>query len=222
MFFPFNVDVPMERIPIVNWVLVGVTVMISMMILNAEPEGLIKLLFLFRGADFSITQLPGHTLVHADMMHLLGNMIFLFCFGNAINAKFGHVTFVVFYFAMGIITAMAWLLFGTGDAAVGASGAIMGVVGAFLILYPKNEVSVFYFFVVRFGTFQMPSGALIAIYLAFDLWGLVSTEAAAIAYVAHVVGALMGALVAIVFLKTGLIESTRYEQNLLQILNLQR
>jgi len=223
-FFPFNVDVPMQRVPIANWVLIGLTTLLSMVILMEEPQLLVDSLPLWRGEYFSAVQLVGYVFVHGGLMHLLGNMMFLFCFGNAVNAKFGHATFLAFYFAVALLTGVAWLMFGSGPALVGASGAIMGVVGAFLVLYPRNDVSVFYFiflfFFIRIGTFQMASGVLIAIYVAFDLWGLIVSQESAVAYIAHVVGALAGMAVAVVLLKTRLIESTRYEQTLLEILKL--
>lgn len=220
MFFPYNVDVPMERVPIANWVLVGLTALVSIIIFQSGSEALIMNLPLWRGDNFSAIQLPGYALVHAGPVHLIGNMIFLFCFGNAINAKFGHVIFLAFYFAVAILTGLAWLAFGSGLVLVGASGAIMGVVGAFLILYPKNDVSVCYILIVRNGTFQMPSGLLIALYIVFDIWGLASTDVSPVAYICHVAGAVIGILVAVVLLKTGRIESTQYEQNLLEILKL--
>jgi membrane associated rhomboid family serine protease len=224
MLIPYNVDVPMERVPVTNWILIGLTILVSLFVLVEEPEATIRLLLLQRGSDFSLTQVAGYVLLHAGLIHLGGNMIFLFCFGNAVNAKLGHATFVIFCLASGIVAGLAWLLLGEGEALLGASGAIMGIVGAFLVLYPRNNVSVFYFFLLRdfTGTFDCPSALVICGYLAFDVGGLVLASASRVAYIAHVVGMLFGILIAVVLLLTRRIESTRYEENLLQILNIQR
>ncbi len=233
MLIPEDVDVPMERVPVMNWIVIGLTTLVSLVILVEPPEVAIRYLVLQRGGDFHLAQLAGYTLVHADpsdsgpqivvsVVHLLGNMIFLFCFGNAINAKLGHATFLVFYVATGTLAGLAWLMFGGGGGLIGASGAIMGVVGAFFILYPRNDVSVSYFLVFRWGTFRCPSAGIILCYLAFDVLGLVAAGASHVAYIAHVVGMLAGIVVAVVLLLSGRIESTRYEQNLLEILKIQR
>lgn len=220
MLIPYNVDVPMERVPIANWIVIGLTTLVSMIVLVGEPEAAIRLLVLQRVEGFAVVQLAGYVLVHGGLIHLVGNMVFLFCFGNAINAKFGHVVFVGFYVATGMIAGLAWLLLGSGEAVVGASGAIMGVVGAFLILYPRNDVSVFYVF-YGVGTFEVPSAVVILCYIAFDVLGLVFASAGGVAYMCHVIGMLVGVFVAVVLLLTGYIESTRYEENLLQILKIQ-
>ena len=222
MLVPYNVDVPMERIPWANWVLIGVTTIVSLAVTTSEPDSLVRTLVLFRGSGFQLTQLPGHLLVHGGFLHLLGNMVFLFCFGNAINAKLGHATFLAFYFAVGMLAGVAWLVGGSGYAAVGASGAIMGVVGAFLVLYPKNEVSVFYLWFGFGDTFEVSSCSLIACYLVFDVAGVMFFQDGGVAYIAHVVGALVGIAVAVALLWTGRIESTRYERNLLQVFNIRQ
>ena len=218
MFIPFNVDVPMERIPWANWALIALTVAVSMIILVERPEDLMADLILWRGRGFLSERLVGYLFVHAGIVHLAGNMVFLFCFGNAINAKFGQVTYILFYALAGGLAGLVWLMVGEGTSLVGASGAIMGVTGAFLVLYPRNDVSVFYVWFTGAGTFSTSSFVVIVIYLGFDIAGLLLSEHSAVAYVAHVVGAAFGIAIAVVFLSIGYIKSTRYEQNLLQIL----
>lgn len=109
------------------------------------------------------------TLLHADVIHLAGNMLFLWVFGNAVNYKFGHVRFLGLYFGAALLSGRVcdwWSMPGT--AVVGASGAIMGIVGAYLVFFPRNDVVVFYCFVL-FGlicphvdTFRMSSWIMIA------------------------------------------------------------
>ena len=124
-FIPYNVDIAMPRLPLANWVIIGLTVVLSTALLiedspylreptegerametlyrasgmqrQAPPSPLFSLLVLQPGPDFRVTQLVGHLFAHYDFLHLAGNMIFLFCFGNAINAKFGHLFYLLFY-----------------------------------------------------------------------------------------------------------------------------
>ena len=95
MLIPFNVDVPMERVPVANWIVIGITILVSLLVMAHAPDrlpikGPARYVILQRGDGFHLVQLVGHVLVHGGWFHLLGNMVFLFCFGNAINAKFGH------------------------------------------------------------------------------------------------------------------------------------
>ena len=119
---------------------------------------------------------------------------------------------------MGVCALLAWLALGS-EFAGGRFGAIMGVVGAFLVLYPRNSVSVFLFFIMV-RTFEMPSWSLILLYLAFDVWYLASSALAAGGSIAHVAAPLADSSPPSSCWH-GLDYSTRYEQNLLQIWKLQ-
>lgn len=217
MFLPFNVDVPMERIPIANWVLIALTVAASFSVGGMSPEVLLNNFILLRGEDFHFLQLLGYVLVHGRLFHLLGNMLFLFCFGNAVNAKLGHTAYLLFYFSGGLFTGVAWLLFGHSFMLVGASGAIWAVVGVFFVLHPRDDVSVFYCLGFCWGTFQVSSWVLIVIYAAFDLLGLLFSPGVGVAYICHFAGSVLGAGAAIALLRARVIESTPYEQNLLEL-----
>ncbi len=168
---------------------------------------------------FSISQLFSYVFVHADIFHLIGNMIFLFVFGNAVNAKLGHVLFVVFYFLFGALAGIAWLVLSSGGALVGASGAIMGLVGMFLAFYPRNDVQVFYIFtLVWAGQFRIASGLLIAFYMGLDLLGAFFGGGGAVAYVSHVVGGLAGLAVAVTLLHFRWAKADEGEETLLQVM----
>lgn len=243
MFLPYNVDVPMERWPYANWVLIGLTCLISLaMLANPQPEyhwngdepvkdsverlrqdmedPAVSKLALSR-QHFRIWQPFTYVLVHADIFHLIGNMLFLFCFGNAINARLGHALFLVLYFALGAVAGLAWLSLDYGIALVGASGAIMGIVGLFFVFYPLNEVRVFYWWFVYFGSWELSSFWLILLYVLFDLFGTVAGRSDGVAYVCHLAGAAAGIGVAITLLVTGIIEPVYGERNFLQFMGWQ-
>ncbi|MEW6252812.1 MAG: rhomboid family intramembrane serine protease [Planctomycetota bacterium] len=194
MLIPYSTDVPQDRQPIANWLLVGATVLISAAAIVSDQLDMANPLLLQRHA-FSIPQLFTSLFLHDGFVHLLGNMVFLFCFGNAVNAKLGHALFVLAYLLLGALAGLAWLLMDTGTAALGASGAIMGIVGMYLVFYPRNDVAVFYFFwlfyFVRTGVFTVSSYWIILLYLLFDAWGLLLGDGG-VAYVAHLAGAVAG------------------------------
>jgi membrane associated rhomboid family serine protease len=249
MLVPYNVDVPMERWPFANWVLMTVTSVVSLGLFIAElqhdlhrikvpspggseiTESIKKLEelrkaiehptapagSLQRGDDFRPWQLITYTLVHADPLHLIGNMVFLFCFGNAVNAKLGHGLFLGLYFCLGAVAGLAWLGLGKGLALVGASGAIMGIVGLFLVLYPNNDVSVFFWFTLAWmGSFEARSWAVALVGMAFDLLGTMF-DGGAVAYVCHLGGELVGIAIGLGLVAWGLTPPSDGEQNLLQL-----
>jgi membrane associated rhomboid family serine protease len=216
--FPFNVDVPMQRVPLANWALIAVTVLLSLAF-RADPSAELSDTLVLQRGNFSMVQLIGHLFAHGGILHLFGNMAFLFCFGNAINAKLGHLPFLGLYFAAGIAGGLAWLAVGGGDALIGASGAVMGMAGAFLMFYPRNDVSVLYWFIVMAGTFQITSYFLILIYIALDIWGMVA-GGGPVAYSAHVAGAMVGLAVSGTLAMVRLAPPGRGEENLFQLIGL--
>lgn len=168
---------------------------------------------------FKIWQLVTHIFAHGDIFHLAGNLLFLFVFGNAVDAKLGHLLFVPAFLIAGIIGGIAWLIFGKGMPMVGASGAIMGVMGVFLVHYPRNDITVFYW-VSWFwhGDFRLSSWILIIVYLLLDLLFTFIDPNGGVAYVAHLGGAVFGIALAVGLLMLGWAESEHYEENLLQMM----
>lgn len=176
MIFPYAVDVPMRRHPWANWGLIAATAIIRFPCWS-DPAGYIlespsTFLYLDR-EDFHWHQLVGNLFGRAGVGHLLGNLWVLFLYGNAVNAKFGHWQYLLLYFAIGILDSLAWHMMGDEGITLGASGAVMGMIGAFVVLYPRNDVSVFYWlFIVKMGTFEVSAYVVIAIYVVLDFVGL--------------------------------------------------
>jgi membrane associated rhomboid family serine protease len=170
------------------------------------------------GPDFHVWQLVTYLFVHGGVLHLFGNMLFLFCFGNAIDAKLGHPLFLGLYLALGILAGLAWLVLGSGPV-IGASGAIMGITGVFLVLYPVNEVTVWDLLWMRLtgDALRLPSWVFIVFYMALDLYGTLSRDQG-VAYIAHLGGELAGIGIASALILTGRIQSGRGENNLLELM----
>jgi membrane associated rhomboid family serine protease len=136
--------------------------------------------------------------LHGGWMHLLGNMWFLWIFGNNIEDSMGHVRFVVFYLTCGVAAALAQVLVSpaSGIPMVGASGAISGVMGAYLILYPRVRV----FAIVPIGfiplSIALPAWTMLVYWAVLQalggFTGLLSEERGGVAFFAHLGGFLAG------------------------------
>ncbi|MEU6225338.1 rhomboid family intramembrane serine protease [Streptomyces sp. NPDC047042] len=138
--------------------------------------------------------------LHGGWLHLLGNMLFLLIFGNNIEDRLGHVRYALFYVACGYAASYGFALVNadSSDPLIGASGAIAGVLGAYLALFPKARVWVLVPFLV-FLPLRLPAWLVLGFW--FVLQAVYSsgegvTEAGTVAYAAHVVGFLAGMLLA--------------------------
>ena len=164
---------------------------------------------------WTLKGLIGHMFLHANFLHLAGNMLFLWLFGNAVCAKVGNLWYPLIFIVVGLAAGAAQLLLSPA-AAIGASGAINGVVGMYVIFYPLNEISCLYRFIFRYGTFAVSGVWLILMWLAFDIWG-VASKGEGIAYFAHLGGFAGGFVLASMLLLTRLVTSDRGERTLYEV-----
>jgi membrane associated rhomboid family serine protease len=133
--------------------------------------------------------------LHGGWMHLGGNMLYLWIFGDNIERAMGHARFLLFYLACGIAAGLAHILFSGASnvPTVGASGAISGVLGGYLVLFPQNRVRV----LTRGGVVAMPAIAVLGFWILIQLvngLGSLGTTAntGGVAYMAHVGGFVAG------------------------------
>ena len=159
--------------------------------------------------------------MHGSWSHILGNMLFLAVFGKNVEDAFGHVRYLVFYFAGGFIAMMTQtlmtLLFGTGAEArvpnLGASGAIAAVLGAYFVLYPNSKVRGL---VVVFPV-KVSAWFFLGFWFLYQLYeanfGLFSSTAngGGVAFFAHVGGFIFGAVVAIALINAGRVQAQDYD-----------
>jgi membrane associated rhomboid family serine protease len=145
--------------------------------------------------------------LHADGWHLAGNMLFLWVFGPSIEDKFGRIWYLLFYLAAGVASGLAHVLFHDVPA-IGASGAIAGVTGAFLVLFPFTHVRVLVLFLV-IGVWSIPSWWLIGLAIARDFIGLGAQSG--IAHEAHLGGYAFGIAVAMILLATRALPREPYD-----------
>ncbi len=145
--------------------------------------------------------------VHAGWAHILGNMLFLWIFGDNVEDAMGHARYLVFYLICGLVAAAAQTAFALGEVvpAVGASGAIAGVLGAYLVMYPKAMVRVI-IIPLFFFPFFIPAVVLIGIWFLTQVFSGIATIGNAtagtgIAWWAHIGGFIAGAVLIWVFRK---------------------
>ena len=165
---------------------------------------------------FTLKGLFGHMWLHGGVFHLLGNMLFLWIFGNAICAKIGNLRYIPAYIGLGLIAGISHLVF-AGGSVLGASGAINGIVGMFLVFFPQNEITCYLIIFVKPRQFNLSSAWMILFWLAFDIWGAMS-GGGQVAYFAHLGGFAGGVVLASLMLKFKMVTMERYEKSLLQVI----
>jgi membrane associated rhomboid family serine protease len=144
----------------------------------------------------SITLLTSMFL-HASWMHIIGNMIFLWAFGPAMEDVMGHARYVVFYLAGGVTAMMAQILAAPNSniSCLGASGAIAAVMGAFIVTFPRDRIRTLLWFLIFFRVTYIPAVLLIGFWILTQIWNVgavTDAQSGGVAYMAHVGGFAFG------------------------------
>ena len=137
-------------------------------------------------------------------MHIIGNMVFLWAFGPAIEDAMGRFRFLFFYLAGGVIAMMAQVLADPHSTipCLGASGAIAAVMGAFIVTFPRDRIRALIFFLIFFRVTYIPAVFLIGFWFLIQVlnFGVVAdARTGGVAYIAHIAGFIFGAVAARVF-----------------------
>jgi membrane associated rhomboid family serine protease len=140
--------------------------------------------------------------MHAGWVHLGGNMLYLWIFGDNVEDRFGHIKFITFYILCGITATFAQLAFSIGSSIpnLGASGAIAGVLGAYILLFPKRRVSV----LQGFRVIQIPAVIVIGLWIVLQFFSGIgsiaySSDIGGVAYMAHIGGFIVGVVLTFLF-----------------------
>ena len=118
MLIPIRTETPIRGTPLANYALIGLNVLFFLVLDSSGRPQLqqFKDQHLVLHADApQVHEFATYQFIHADWMHLAGNMVFLWVFGNAVNAKLGHVAYVLFYLAAGVFAALGYAWGGTAD-----------------------------------------------------------------------------------------------------------
>jgi len=134
--------------------------------------------------------------LHAGWMHLLGNMLFLYIFGDNVEDEMGHIPFLLFYLACGVAAGLTQVAFEPSSRVpmVGASGAIAGVMGGYLLLYPKAKVDILVIIIIFFRIFPIPAWLMLLLWFGIQFVGGIGSSAdqGGTAYWAHAGGFVAG------------------------------
>ena len=196
MFFPVSTDSPVRRTPWVNYGLIAFNGLILLATHGAGPGHWSIPLHLNTGEP-ALYQFFSYQFLHADLGHLAGNMLFLWVFGNSVNGTFGHIPYLLFYLAGGLMAGLGFAVENSGpDTAVslvGASGAVAAVTAAYVAIFPRCHVRLIYwFFFIGFIDIR----ALLVVVFKIVLWDNIIAprlgSAGSVAYSAHLAGYAFG------------------------------
>ncbi len=208
MFFPIRDHNPSRRTPYVTYLLLAANILIfiSYFGLFDDPRALQSFYFDWGFVPAALSEGFGYhgiltsMFLHGSIMHLVGNMLFLWIFGDNLEDQMGHTRFLGFYLLGGIGAAL--LQYATDPASivpmVGASGAIAAVLGAYLLLFPRARVDILFFVVVYFRIFTIPAWVMLGLWFGMQIVNGVATfgaQDAGVAYWAHAGGFIVGFLV---------------------------
>jgi membrane associated rhomboid family serine protease len=209
--FPIGDDNSGQRtFPVVTYVLIALNVLFFLVELSGGDRfvtewALVPARFLANPRADAPTLLTS-MFMHGGWLHLGGNMLYLWIFGDNVEDRFGHGPFTVFYLLCGLGATALQLAFSSGSHVpnLGASGAIAGVLGAYLLLFPQGRVRVLQYQRVV----QMPALIVIGFWIVLQLFagvGSISNAAdtGGVAYMAHIGGFVVGCVLTLVFRGSG-------------------
>jgi membrane associated rhomboid family serine protease len=200
LLLPYKVDVQSSRRPLANY-LVMIAIVAVFVLKEIYPEWRTESFVL---AGWSARGLLGYMWLHDGYLHIIGNLIFIWVFGNAVCAKIGNVLYLPVYIATGLLAAVIHLTFDV-RMAVGASGALYGIIGAYFVLYPYNSIKCFFWFLAYLRWFSIAGFWIILLRLAFDIVGAISGYTEGPAYFAHIGGFAGGVILVMILLISKLV-----------------
>ena len=188
-----------RTVPVVTYALLALNILFFFVELSGgdafiEKWAFVPSRFLANPVGDSLTLFTA-MFMHAGWLHLGGNMLYLWIFGDNVEDRFGHIKFAIFYIVCGLAATFAQLAFSTGSNVpnLGASGAIAGVLGAYILLFPQGKVKV----LQGQGVIQVSALIVIGLWIVLQLFsGFGSITSAAqtggVAYMAHIGGFIAG------------------------------
>ncbi|MFH1729020.1 MAG: rhomboid family intramembrane serine protease [Pseudomonadota bacterium] len=145
--------------------------------------------------------------LHGGYLHLIGNMLYLWIFGDNIEDTFGHFSFLIFYIICGIVGASFNIIFSPGSQIpmIGASGAIAGVLGAYILRYPFAKIHTLFIIIIFFKIFKLPALFVLGFWFfiqAMNSLPSIGYTGGQVAWFAHVGGFVAGFLIMLFYPKT--------------------
>lgn len=194
--FPIGDDNSGRRtVPVVTYALIALNLLFFFVELSGgdafiEKWAFVPARFLANPIGDSLTLLTA-MFMHAGWVHLGGNMLYLWIFGDNVEDRFGHIKFIIFYLLCGLAATLAQLMFSLDSNVpnLGASGAIAGVLGAYILLFPQGKIRV----LQGRGVVQVPALIVIGLWIVLQLFSGVGSiantaDTGGVAYMAHIGG----------------------------------
>ena len=232
--FPLHDDNPAETFPLVTLLVMGACAWVwwhvqgagfseqalggSICALGAIPAEVTGALARGAGGPCPLGGLTWQALfssmfLHGSWMHLVGNMWFLWIFGNNIEDSMGHLRFLVFYVLTGLLAALAHVLSDPGSMIpmVGASGAISAIMGAYLVLYPRARVFTLFILIIFVRVIPLPAWVILGYWMLIQVASSAFSPqgAGGVAYAAHIGGFVAGLALIPVFRNPKLVAAKR-------------
>lgn len=220
MLLPIRTSISPRQTPYINYALIVVNVFIFLLTyVSPHVDPFTREAHFLRpwAEQFVLDPRPGHlflwqfvsyAFLHASFMHIIGNMFFLYLFGNNVNDKLGHIGYLCFYLAGAVLSGVGHTLM-SSDSVLGASGAVAAVTGAYLVLFPQTLITVIYWFFF-IGTMELPALYFIAFKLI--IWdNMIEPRFGppiSVAHGAHLAGYTFGIVATVGLLATGLISGS--------------
>ena len=211
--FPISDVIPSRTLPVVTVSLIVLNSLVFLYEWTLPQYGLqvFTAQYALIPASFSLSSVLTSMFLHGGWMHIIGNMLYLWIFGDNIEDQLGHVGFLVFYLAAGAVAAVGQVIINPSSTTpmVGASGAIAGVMGAYFVLYPQSRILTAVIILFYLELVEIPAIFFLGIWFLMQLLSGVGSLGASnaagggTAFFAHIGGFLSGLLVGAVLRARG-------------------
>ncbi|HXD72091.1 MAG TPA: rhomboid family intramembrane serine protease [Vicinamibacterales bacterium] len=208
---PLRDVIPSRTFPFVTITIIVLNALAWMLELSLDSRDLQQFIYTYGviPGNFHAPTLVTSMFLHGSWMHILGNMWYLWIFGDNVEDRFGHAGFVLFYLFCGFAAALGQILINSSSMlpTIGASGAIAGVMGAYFVMYPQSRVLTLVPIVFYIDIIELPAIVLLGFWFLMQLFNAGAVAVATnstgggVAFAAHVAGFLVGMASAFVFRK---------------------
>ncbi len=214
---PIRTSIRPWRTPYANYALILVNAIIFLLELHIAPQGGLAFrpwvaYFMLTPSELRLWQLVSYAFLHGTFLHVIGNMFFLYVFGNNVNDKLGNIGYLCLYLAGAAFSGIGHTVLHLSSPVptLGASGAVAAITGAYLVLFPQTLLTVFYWLFFFIGTLEISALYFIGFKLIF--WdNMYLRRIPNVAYDAHLSGYAFGILAMIGALAAGLVSSSSFD-----------
>ncbi|MCK4914305.1 MAG: rhomboid family intramembrane serine protease, partial [Planctomycetes bacterium] len=218
MLLPIHTSIKPNRTPYANYALIIINVFIFLLtashdviVVNRPVSETLRQwadIFMLTPSNLHFWQFVSYAFLHGGYLHIIGNMFFLYLFGNNVNDKLGTAGYLGFYLAGAVFSGLGHMLMSSSPV-LGASGAVAAVTGAYLVLFPQTLVTVAYWFIF-IGTMEVPAIYFIA-FKMIVIDNIIGRGTTNIAYNAHLAGYAFGILGILIALATGIVRGNNFD-----------